>query len=211
VSHLGCSFEEGREIFPLADLERLFKIEKLNKAPAVFDYQKLEWYNGQYIRLTTDDALCELVMPALAAAGIVAVPATAAERALALGAMPLVRERLKFVTDAPAMMRYLFEEPPVAAAEEFVPKKLDKARAAELLAAAGALLPSCDLADLPATEAKYRAEAERLGAKFGDLMMPLRVAITGSRVSPPLFESIRLIGLTRALERVERSKRSLAG
>jgi glutamyl-tRNA synthetase len=107
------------------------------------------------------------------------------------------------------MMRYLFEEPPVPAAEEFIPKKLDKARASELLAAGGVLLPSCDLSDLPATEASYRAEAERLGAKFGDLMMPLRVAVTGSRVSPPLFESIRLMGMPKALERIARSVKSL--
>jgi glutamyl-tRNA synthetase len=215
VSHLGCSFEEGRDLFPLADLERLFKIEKLNKAPAVFDYQKLEWYNGQYIRMKDDAALCDLVMPYLAQAGLVAVgrkpgdPPSAEESAFVLSAMPLVKERLKFLADAPAMMRYLFEEPPVPAAEEFIPKKLDKARAAGLLAAAGALLGSCDLSDLPGTEAKYRAEAERLGAKFGDLMMPLRVAVTGSRVSPPLFESIKLLGMPKTLERVARAAKSL--
>jgi len=210
VSHLGCSFEEGRDIFPLADLERLFKIEKLNKAPAVFDYQKLEWYNGQYIRMKDDAALAELVLPFLAQEALVSVQPTETQRALVLAAMPLVKERLKFLSDAPAMMRYLFEEPPVPAAEEFIPKKLDRARAAGLLAAAGALLSSCDLADLPATEAKYRAEAERLGAKFGDLMMPLRVAVTGSRVSPPLFESVRLIGIEKALSRVERAKKRLS-
>ena len=72
-------------------------------------------------------------------------------------------------------------------------------------------MSACDLADLPGTEARYRAEAERLGAKFGDLMMPLRVAVTGARMSPPLFESIRLIGIPKALERVERSRKSLQG
>jgi glutamyl-tRNA synthetase len=209
VSHLGCSFEEGRDIFPLKDLERLFKIERLNKAPATFDYQKLEWYNGQYIRMTADEKLRDLVMPYLKQAGLVADEPDDAAAALVLGAMPLVKERLRFLSDAPIMMRYLFEEPPLPPIAEFVPKKLDKARAAELLAAAGALLPSCDLDDLAATEAEYRAEAERLGAKFGDLMMPLRVAVTGSRVSPPLFESIRLIGIPKAIARVGSALESL--
>lgn len=209
VSHLGCSFEEGRDIFPLKDLERLFKIERLNKAPATFDYQKLEWYNGQYIRMTADENLRDLVMPYLKQAGLVADEPDDAAAALVLGAMPLVKERLRFLSDAPIMMRYLFEEPPLPPTAEFVPKKLDKARAAELLAAAGALLPSCDLTDIAATEAKYRAEAERLGAKFGDLMMPLRVAVTGSRVSPPLFESIRLIGIPKAIARVGSALESL--
>jgi glutamyl-tRNA synthetase len=209
VSHLGCSYEEGRELFPLADLERLFRIEKLNKAPAVFDYQKLEWYNGQYIRMKSDEELAALVLPFLVDSALVAPSPDASVTKLILDAMPLVRERLHFLTDAPGIMRYLFAEPPVPALEEFVPKKLDKARAAELLTAAGALLPSCDLANLPAIEERYRAEAAKLGAKFGDLMMPLRVAVTGSRVSPPLFESIRLIGIAKALERVERALAAL--
>jgi glutamyl-tRNA synthetase len=214
VSHLGCSFEEGRDLFPLADLEKLFKVERLNKAPAIFDYQKLEWYNGQYIRMKADAELRDLVMPYLSQAGLLGAGAgrgapSADESALVLGAMPLVKERLKFLTDAPEMMRYLFEEPAVPAVEEFIPKKLDKLRAAELLAAAAALLGACDLSDLPATEAKYRAEAERLGAKFGDLMMPLRVAVTGARVSPPLFESIRLIGIDRAQGRIDRALAAL--
>jgi len=214
VSHLGCSFEDGRDLFPLADLERLFKVERLNKAPAVFDYQKLEWYNGQYIRMKDDATLAGLVAPYLAEAGIVALDAAGGianttQYALVAAAMPLVRERLKFLTDAPAVMRYLFEEPPVPAIAEFIPKKLDATRAAELLAADAALLPTCDLADLEGSEAKFRAEAERLGAKFGDLMMPLRVAITGSRVSPPLFDSIKLIGIPKALERIERARKSL--
>lgn len=214
VSHLGCSFEDGRDLFPLADLERLFKVERLNKAPATFDYQKLEWYNGQYIRMKSDAELRDLVAPYLEEAGLIGASASTSlgagdADALVLGAMPLVKERLRFLSDAPIMMRYLFEEPPLPAPEEFIPKKLDRARTVELLAASGSLLQDCDLANLEATEEKYRAEAERLGAKFGDLMMPLRVAVTGSRVSPPLFESIRLIGVPKSLERIARAKKSL--
>jgi glutamyl-tRNA synthetase len=205
VSHLGCSFEEGREIFSLPELGRLFKVEKINKASAIFDYQKLEWYNGQYIRMKPDAELAGLVRPFLEGAGL-----SAPSEAFLVAAMPLVKERLKLLADAPSMMRYLFEEPALPAAEEFIPKKLDRARAAELLAAAAALLPSCDASDVPACEAAFRAEAERLGAKFGDLMAPLRVAVTGSRVSPPLFESIALLGIERSLRRVEAARKHLA-
>jgi glutamyl-tRNA synthetase len=210
VAHLGCSYEEGRDIYGLAELSRLFKVERLNKSPAVFDYQKLEWYNGQYIRMKGDDELLALVLPFLVEAGLVSPGAAEPELAMARGAMPLAKERLRFLSDAPAVMRYLFVEPEPLAAEEYLPKKLDRARAAELLAAAAALLPSCDLSDLPDAEARFRAEAERIGAKFGDLMMPLRVAVTGSRVSPPLFESIRLMGVDKALARIERGMKTLA-
>jgi glutamyl-tRNA synthetase len=206
VAHLGCSYEEGRDLFSLSELERLFKIEKLNKAPAVFDYQKLEWYNGQYIRMKSDEELAALVMPFLSADGVFGAEGpTPEQRSLTLQAMPIIKERLKFLTDAPKIMRYLFEEPPVPPVEEFIPKKLDSTRTAELLAAAGSLLKTCTVSDIEDCENKFRAEAERLGVKFGDLMAPLRVAITGSRVSPPLFESISLIGVESALRRVERA------
>ena len=190
----------------LADLERLFKVERLNKSPAVFDYQKLEWYNGQYIRMKSDVQLAEMVRPFLAEAGL-----TIPGDAYLVAAMPLVKERLKFLTDAPAMLRYLFEEPALPPAEEFIPKKLDAARTAGLLAAAAALLPQLPVDDVPACEAAFRAEAERIGAKFGDLMMPLRVAVTGSRVSPPLFESIALLGAEKAAQRAKRALLAING
>jgi glutamyl-tRNA synthetase len=209
VAHLGCSFEDGRDIFPLSDLERLFKVERINKSPAVFDYQKLEWYNGQYLRQKSDRELLDLVLPFMAEAGIVGAAPDARTTALLVAAMPLVKERLHFLADAPSMLRYLLEEPALPAVPEFIPKKLDAERAAEMLAAAAALLPSCDLDDLPATELLFRAEAERLGAKLGDLLLPLRVAVTGSRVSPPLFESIALLGLGTTLSRIERGRSAL--
>lgn len=205
VAHLGCSYEEGREIFTLGELSSLFKVERLNKAPAVFDYQKLEWYNGQYIRMKSDAELASLVKPFLSEAGLVAP-----DEAFLLAAMPLVKERLHFLTDAPAMMRYLFEEPGLPAREEFIPKKLDAARTRDMLAFSSELLPQCDLSKLEETELRFRDEAGKLGVKLGDLLMPLRVAVTGSRVSPPLFESIRLIGLGKVLERIERARKHLA-
>jgi glutamyl-tRNA synthetase len=205
IAHLGCSFEEGREIFTLDELARLFRVEKLNKASAVFDYQKLEWYNGQYIRMKSDAELATLVRPFLEEGGIIGT-----NEAFLVAAMPLVKERLKLLADASAMMRYLFEEPKLPDAAEFIPKKLDAARAAELLSAAAQLLPGLDARDVPACEEAFRIESLRLGVKFGDLMMPLRVAITGSRVSPPLFESIALVGAERCLGRIERARFLLA-
>lgn len=210
VAHLGCSFEEGRDVFALADLERLFKLERLNKAPAVFDYKKLEWYNGQYMREKTDAELYSLVLPFLAKAGVVPEAPAPEAKALLMGAMPIIRERLHFLAEAPEMLRFFFAEPATPPAEELVPKKLDAAKAALILGAALRILPECDLANLEATEGRFRAEAEAMGAKLGDMLMPVRVAVTGTRVSPPLFESIRLLGLDKALARIERARKVLA-
>ncbi len=209
IAHLGCSFEEGRDIFSLEELGKLFSVSHINKAPAVFDYQKLEWYNGQYIRRTSDADLAKLVAPFLADAGILPPDALAGKKAIVEAAMPIVKERLHFLADAPAVMAYLFAPPVVAAASEFIPKKMDQAAAARMLEYDAAILATCDLSSHEAWEAAFRAEAEKRGVKLGDLLMPLRVAVTGSRVSPPLYESISLLGLAETLSRIEAARASL--
>jgi glutamyl-tRNA synthetase len=86
---------------------------------------------------------------------------------------------------------------------EFIPKKLDRAAAIAMLRENASFLPKVDFSDLPAAEERFRARSVELGVKLGDLLMPLRVAVTGSRVSPPLFESIRLLGAEECLARVQ--------
>jgi glutamyl-tRNA synthetase len=193
---VGWSYDDARELFSLADLEHLFSIEKLNKAPAVFDYQKLDWFNGTYLRAKTRSEAAALIRPVLEEAGF---PRGRLEEAGFLeGVAGLVQERVKLLSEVPDMVRYLFESPTAYAAEDLVPKKLDRERTANLLES---LTPFIRLAceGDPAIEEKLRALAAEKGVKLGDLLTPLRVAITGSRVSPPLFESIRLVGEERAL------------
>jgi len=209
VGMLGASYEDGRDIYPLSDMEKLFKVERLNKAPAVFDYKKLEWFNGQYIRMKTDAELMSMVMPFVFAAGIVRESPSAEEQAKLEGAMPLIKERLRFLSEAPDMLRFLFSEVAVPAAEEMIPKRLDAAATKALLSKAAELLKANGLSNLEATEAAFRSAADAAGAKLGDMLMPLRMAVTGTRVSPPLFESIRLLGLPKAMERVERALAAL--
>ena len=213
VAMLGASYEDGRDLYTLEDLSRLFRIDRINKAPAVFDYVKLEWFNGQYIRAKEDGELTEMLLPFAVDAGLFGSPGSspsADQDRLFRAAVPLVKERLSYLSEAPAKLAYLFSEPPLAPAEEFNPKKLNARRAAELLGIAAALLPACDLVDIPASEEKFRAKAAEAGCKLGDLMMPLRVAVTGSRVSPPLFESIRLLGLSAVLARAQKARAALA-
>ncbi len=210
IAHLGCSFEDGRDLFSLGEMEKLFRIEKLNKAPAVFDYQKLEWFNGQYIRLKSDAELAALVKPFLVEAGIRAADDPKAD-ALDLAAMPLVRERLKLLSEAPAMMAYLYRQPELPAAEEFIPKKKDLATAIAMLEENRSLVASTDFSVIEAAENRFKERSVEIGAKLGDLLMPLRVAITGSRVSPPLFESIRILGAEASVARIDAAIAHLGG
>jgi len=231
VALLGASYEEGQrdvasasasvhaDIFSLEELAQRFSLEKLNKAPAVFDYKKLEWYNGQYIRMKTDEELAQLALPYAKEAGLFGEAGSAAatdpsppQLAVFTSAMPLIKERLVFLAEVPEKISYLFNEPQIPAAEEFIPKKADLNGALELLRHALELVKL--LAEAPddeQAESFIKTEAEKRGVKLGDLMMPLRVAITGSRVSPPLFGSLRILGAERSYARVQRALDKLSG
>jgi len=215
VALLGASYEEGKEIYTLEELAAYFSLEKLNKAPAVFDYKKLEWYNGQYIRMKSDEELARLCLPFAIEAGLFGgakSEPTQQQREIFTAAMPLVKERLVFLSEVPEKLAYLFKEPEIPAPEEFIPKKHDLAKTIELLRLGLELTrPLAEMHDDEAAENFIKAEAEKREVKLGDLMMPLRVAITGSRVSPPLFGSLRILGAECSQARVRRALEKLAG
>jgi glutamyl-tRNA synthetase len=214
VALLGASYEEGKDLYALEELSRRFSLEKLNKAPAVFDYKKLEWYNGQYIRMKSDEELAGLTLPHAVSAGLFGTPGAgpdACQRALYTAAMPLVRERLAFLHEAPEKLRYLFSEPEIPAAEEFFPKKADLGAAVKLLRLRREITARLAAGNDEEAEALVKAKAGQEAVKLGDLMMPLRVAVTGARVSPPLFGSLRLLGAERSLARIDRALAKLEG
>jgi glutamyl-tRNA synthetase len=191
-------------------LAERFSPDKLNKAPAVFDYKKLEWYNGQYIRMKGDEELAALALPSAITEGLFGAAAaqpSPQDQALFIAAMPLIRERVSFVNEIPGKLGYLFKEPPAPAAAEVIPKKSDLPQTIRLLEIGRDLTgPLSSLNDAEA-EALVKDRAEKEGLKLGDLLMPLRVAITGARISPPLFGSIRILGAERSLARVDKALR----
>jgi glutamyl-tRNA synthetase len=204
VALLGWSYDASTELFSLAELERLFSLERLNKASAQFDYKKLDWFNGVYIRKLPPERLAGLLLPYLRNEGLVADPPSSREAELARGLVPLVQERLVLLSDVVPLARFLFREVRPAA-EDLVPRKLDRLRAAELLRQAAGLLEGFEARDEQGNEAAFRGLAESLGVKLGDLLQPLRVAVTGSRASPPLFATLALLGAQEALARVRRA------
>jgi glutamyl-tRNA synthetase len=206
VAQLGASYEEGREIWNLQELAARFSLDKLNQAPAVFDYKKLEWFNAEYIKAKSDGELAELALPFAVRAGLFGGAGESpsdGQKAVFVKAMGLVKERSSFLTDIPAKLGYLFARPPVPEAAEFVPKKgtVEEARAA--LEKALPLVARLAERDDAEAEALVKAECEKEDVKIGDFLMPLRVAITGSRVSPPLFGSMRLLGAEECTVRIK--------
>lgn len=241
VAMLGCSYEEGKEFYSLPELAAAFKLEHLNKAPAVFDYKKLEYYNGAYIRLLSDEELYKWTLPFITGTGDAALeinpenpqpkPKVGPEysgialsengepfcvdssmsmtsqevKASLMKLMPLIKERLKYLTDAAEMVRFLFTEPSVPPKAEIIPKKLDEAKTREVLERAKIFVE--EIFELSHEEAEERAKkhAEEMGIKLGDFMMPIRMAATGSRISPPLIGSILILGKERAVARLEKT------
>jgi glutamyl-tRNA synthetase len=213
VAMLGASYEEGRDLLSLNEFENLFSIDKLNKAPAIFDYKKLEWFNGQYIRMKSDEELAALCLPSAIEAGLFGKagtePATE-QRSVFIAAMPLIRERLTYTHEAAGKIAYLFAPPSLLAPQEFFPKKGGLAETVSLLRLARDMVQSlANAADDVTAEAYIKEQAEKNAVKLGDLMMPLRVAITGSRVSPPLFGSLRILGAEESLARVDKALRKI--
>ncbi len=207
VALLGASYKDGQDIYSLEELAENFSIKHLNKAPAVFDYVKLEWFNGQYIRMKTDDELAALLMPFMVEAELLADNDDG--RIFMKKAVPLIKERLKYLSDAPLMLAFVFKDIPALANEELIPKKQDAAGTAKLLLTAKELLLAHGVAEHDVIEHAFREKAEALGCKLGDMLMPLRMAVTGTKISPPLFESIALIGIEKACVRIDAAVRQL--
>jgi glutamyl-tRNA synthetase len=204
IALLGASYEEGTEIYTLDELVARFSLDKLNKAPAVFDYKKLEWYNAQYIRMLDDEELSRLAMPFAIEINLFGSEnPTAEQKNIFLKAMSLVKERAVFINDIPQKLVYLFSMPPVPAAEEFIPKKSNLESTIKLLKMGREIIEDMAKTDNNGAEALVKEKAEKENVKLGDFLMPLRVAITGSRVSPPLFDSVILLGAKESASRVD--------
>lgn len=228
VAMLGCSYEDGRDIYSPKDLESLFDVKHLNKASSVFDYKKLDWFNGQYIREKTDEQLFNLTWPFIANELFNGKPPskdfkegcgvkppifldetdakpTEKQKDILMKAMPLIKERLHYLTEAPSMVRFLFNDALDIKLEEIVPKKLDKSMTKNVLMLAKEILPKAINLEEDEAFALFKGESEKLSIKVGDFMMPIRVAITGSKVSPPLIGSIKILGLEEAIKRLNKA------
>jgi len=205
LARVGWSFDDKQEIFSREELERIFTLDKIHKAPAVFDYKKLEWLNGHYIRERSAQSLYAEILPFVQRAGLVGDPPTAEQESTLHGAVPLIQERLKYLADAPDLIRFLFEDPGAFDLDEMVPKKLDRTQTAGLLEQIAPMVAEVMGRSDEENEAIFREKAEELETKLGNILMPLRVAVTGSRVSPPLFGSLRLLGAQEATRRVNRA------
>jgi len=203
ISLLGWSYDDKTEFFSKEDLEKIFSLEKINKAPGVFDYKKLEWFNGHYIRQKSREELKNLVLPFLIQDAVIKDPPSEGELETVDAMLPIIHERLHFLKDVSAMTRFLFQDVEAPAADMLIPKKTTQETARTVLEKCRKIVETLDDSSDEELEEMLRSGAEELGIKLGAMMMPLRSAVTGSRISPPLIESLRLLGREKALKRID--------
>jgi len=205
VSLVGWSYDGEREFFTKEELEEVFTLEKINKAPGIFDYKKLDWFNGQYIRMKSDQELAQLLLPHMVEAGFVSEPLSPEVQVKFDALVPVVKERLKTLGDVVPLSRFLFEEPEYTDPSLFLAKNVDSSTALKALEGSYAILKK-GLATNMSNEDMEKEIADlatTLAVKVNGVFMPLRVAITGSSVSLPLFDSIFLLGQERTFARIE--------
>jgi len=210
---LGWSLDGETTLIPRDVLAREFSLERITKKDAIFDEQKLDWMNGQYIQQMDAATWVDASADYLVAAG--ATPeAIAANHGWFEKLYPLVAERLVRLDEIPGKLAYMFWGPNVQLDEKSVQKVLLKegSRAEEVLRATRDILAdesrewACD-----PLQDEVRTLTEKLDMKAKFIFQPIRVAITGSQVSPPLFESVELMERADVLARIDATLNQVFG
>ena len=199
---LGWSIGPDRDVFTLDEFIAAFDIADVNPNPARFDQKKAEAINGDHIRMLEPSDFANRLVPYLASAGLISDPPTAEQRALLDAAAPLVQERMQLLGEAPGLLGFLFRDE-IAYEEDALKGLPDNAR--EVLAASMAALEVLGDDAFAAAAVQERlsgALIDGLGLKPRVAYGPLRVAVSGRRVSPPLFESMELLGKTESIRRL---------
>ncbi len=197
---LGWSPGEDREDVTMKELVELFTVERVHSSPARFDMKKLEAINGDKIRALTPEAFFEWSMPFLIKAGL--VTGSESEIALVKRALAIIQERITTLAEIPKMLKFLFTEKfsvEVQSVEKIADEQSKRVLQVTLERLAGLQTWSHD-----SIEAVLRtALIEELGLKPRIAFGAVRIAVTGSHISPPLFESMELLGAAKSLERIK--------
>ncbi len=199
IALMGWSYDDHTEVFSLPELIEKFSLEKLNPSPAAINFTKLDHFNGVHIRALAAEDLAARLRPYLESAGLVV------RDDLLLKIIPLIRERLTVLTDVVDLAGFYFRVDVQPAPEELVAKGLTAAQSAAAARRAYDILAALPNLRLESAEPPMRDLVEQLGFSAGQVFGILRVAVTGQKVSPPLFESMEIIGKDTVLARLRRA------
>ena len=187
------------DVMTLDQMVERFSIESLTPSPAAINFQKLDHFNGTHIRLMTTEDLSARIKPYLTGAGL------DVQNDALLKVTPLIRERLVTLDDCLAFASFFFQEDVTPSAEDLIAKGLDAKQSADVARKTYDLLASLPEITHVIAEPPMRAYVESSGFNAGQVFGILRAAVTGQKVSPPLFESMEVIGRAKVLERLQKA------
>ena len=191
---LGWSYDGETTVMTRDELVERFTLERVGASPAVFDFKKLEWLNGVYLRALPPDEYAERLVTYLREQGY------DWDEEIVRRSVPLVQEKIALLGEYPEFAGFLFRD------VEPDPTLLDE----NVLSEAERAVEAAEPFTAEAIEQALRAVAEQLALKPREAFQPIRVAVTGSKVSPGLFESIELLGREPVLERIRRARKAAA-
>jgi glutamyl-tRNA synthetase len=199
---LGFSLDGDTTVFSAAQLVDSFELERVSKNPAIFDTEKLEWLNGVYMRELSVEVFVDRIIPLLIEAGLLSADDALTHHGRLRCLAPLVAERIKRFDEVIPMVSFLFAD-----SVEIDPAAREKAlsgpRVSEMLRAARSVMLEIEPYSSVALEAALKAVPEALDVKPKALFQSVRIAVTGSTISLPLFESLELLGRETSVRRMD--------
>jgi glutamyl-tRNA synthetase len=205
---LGWGLSADQDIFTLEEMAKAFDVHDVNPNPARFDLKKADAINATHIRTLSPEDFASRLIPYLQKDDVLSNPPTAAEQEILTKAAPLIQERITVLSEATPMLGFLFTDSSKIEIEEDARKGLPE-NAKQIVAAASAAISALDDFTTDALhDLLNKVLVEDLGEKPKNAFGPLRTAISGRRVSPPLFESMEILGKAETLARLELFARS---
>lgn len=203
VALMGWSYDDHTEFFTMPDLIEKFSIKKLSPKNAAIDFKKLDHFAGLHVRNLSVEELASRLLPFLEKAGF--APEMEALQKIA----PLLQPRLITLEEAPDWVRFLFVDQVSPTAEMLIPKGLDRDTALEVARKMLGIISNATALTHEEIEQPIRDLAEEMDLKLGQVFGVLRMAVAAQAVTPPLIESIEILGTEKTLQRLENAIRLL--
>jgi glutamyl-tRNA synthetase len=206
---LGWSISADRDVFSLDEMVKAFDVRDVNPNPARFDQKKADSINASHLRLLALEDFTKRIIPYLQSAGVIGATVTDNEMAILTQAAPLIQERIVVLSEAVPMLSFLFVTADQIVVEEDAKTGLPE-NSKEITEAAIAALENLELFEtVQIQEVLNQKLIEEMAQKPRNAFGPLRTAISGKRISPPLFESMQILGKAETLARLSLFARSL--
>ena len=199
IALMGWAYDDHTEIFHMEDLIEKFSLDHLSPSPAAINFTKLDYFNGIFIRQLANEELAKKVKPFFIRAGY----STDDNKLIKIA--PIIRERMVTLGDSVEMAGFFFREKVEPNPEELIAKGLSKEESRNIATSSMEILSSLTDFSTSKTEPPMREFVEKSGFTAGQVFGILRVAITGQKISPPLFESMEIVGKEKVIQRLEKA------